>query len=315
MAALPDRADIAGTPSNATAKAGFGALWDYLSGLFGATGTVADARTALAVPSKGEIQAQTLTAYATGGTGSAFTLTPVPALTAYADKQRFVAVLSADPSGSPTMNWNALGAKNFKYYDSNGSKQFVTTGQAKSGYPCDVMYDGTDIVLLNPLPSGVSLTGDQTISGVKTFTSQPIVPAQSMVRLNTSNGYGSTNTKIRRFTTVVKNQGSDITYADSATLGGSFTINTAGVYSVSYSEVGTAGMYAGLSLNTAGPTTGVQSLTRSEILSFGNPGGNAPQCIPWTGYLAAGDVVRAHTDGTTDGTPANGQQFTICRVG
>jgi hypothetical protein len=154
MAALPNRNDIAGTPSpsNATAKAGFGAVWDFLDGLFGSTGVAADARSELSVPSKNEIQAQTLTAYTTSGTGSVFTLTPVPALTAYTANQRFVATLNADPSGSPTMNWNALGAKDFKYYDSTGTKQFVTTSQAKSGYPCDVMYDGTDIVLLNPLP-------------------------------------------------------------------------------------------------------------------------------------------------------------------
>ena len=41
---------------------------------------------------------------------------------------------------------------------------------------------------------------------------------KSMVRLNTANGYGSTNVCIRRFTNVVTNQGSDITYVDSATL-------------------------------------------------------------------------------------------------
>ena len=38
----------------------------------------------------------------------------------------------------------------------------------------------------------------------------------SMVRLNTSNGYGSTNVKIRRFTNIITTQGSDITYVDSA---------------------------------------------------------------------------------------------------
>jgi len=53
MSALPSRDSIAGTgasaPSNATGRTGFGAVWDYLNGLFGSTGTAADARTALAV--------------------------------------------------------------------------------------------------------------------------------------------------------------------------------------------------------------------------------------------------------------------------
>lgn len=52
MAALPSRTDIAGTPDNATAKAGFGAVWDYLSGLFGTDGTAATARSTLGVPAE-----------------------------------------------------------------------------------------------------------------------------------------------------------------------------------------------------------------------------------------------------------------------
>jgi len=50
MPAPPSRDSISGsgaTPSNAQARAGFGALWDYLTTLLGLTGTVADARTAL----------------------------------------------------------------------------------------------------------------------------------------------------------------------------------------------------------------------------------------------------------------------------
>src|SRR5574343_66244 len=90
----------------------------------------------------------------------------------------------------------------------------------------------------------------------------------SMVRLNTANGYGSTNTKIRRFTNVVTNQGSDITYTDSATLGASFTINTAGVYAVSYGDQfsGTASM--GLSLNTTAPTSHVGTIPTAEVIHW-----------------------------------------------
>lgn len=56
MAAPPSRDDISGsgsTPSNAQARAGFGALWDYVTGLLGLTGTVADARTALGFGNSG----------------------------------------------------------------------------------------------------------------------------------------------------------------------------------------------------------------------------------------------------------------------
>ena len=47
MPAPPLRTAISGTPTNATANAGFGALWDYVTGLLGSTGNAVDARTAL----------------------------------------------------------------------------------------------------------------------------------------------------------------------------------------------------------------------------------------------------------------------------
>lgn len=53
MAAPPLRTDISDTypnPSNATARAGLGALWDYVTGLLGMSGDTDDARVALGFP-------------------------------------------------------------------------------------------------------------------------------------------------------------------------------------------------------------------------------------------------------------------------
>jgi len=49
MATPPLRDEIAGTPTNAEAKAGFGKLWDYVTGLLGATGDPAAARSAMGI--------------------------------------------------------------------------------------------------------------------------------------------------------------------------------------------------------------------------------------------------------------------------
>jgi len=49
MATPPLRTEIAGTPTNAEAKAGFGKLWDYVTGLLGATGDPEQARSALKI--------------------------------------------------------------------------------------------------------------------------------------------------------------------------------------------------------------------------------------------------------------------------
>ncbi len=138
----------------------------------------------------------------------------------------------------------------------------------------------------------------------------------SMVRLNARNGYGSTNTKICRWTNTITNQGTDITYADSATLGGSFTVNTDGVYSISFSlgNPATSG-WLGVSLNTTAPTTSIYLIPASEILTAtysvtSNGGGS----VGWVGYLSSGSIVRAHTEGIGAATYAAIDQFTITRV-
>jgi hypothetical protein len=101
---------------------------------------------------KSSLANQTYTAYTTGGTSSAYTVTASPALTTYTNA-RLALTLNATPTGSPTMNWNALGAKNWKYYDALGNKQFVTSTQALINQITDNWYDGTDVILLNPLSS------------------------------------------------------------------------------------------------------------------------------------------------------------------
>lgn len=135
----------------------------------------------------------------------------------------------------------------------------------------------------------------------------------SMVKVNTANGYGSTNNKIRRFTNTVTNQGSDITYADSSTLGGSFTINTSGIYGISYSDNFNAAGTLGVSLNTTTPTTAVSAIALSELVnltttSAANFWNNMSAQI----YIAAGGIIRAHTDGGTTGTGA--AEFMITRL-
>jgi len=49
MATPPLRDEIAGTPTNAEAKAGFGKLWDYVTGLLGTSGEPAAARSAMGI--------------------------------------------------------------------------------------------------------------------------------------------------------------------------------------------------------------------------------------------------------------------------
>jgi len=119
------------------------------------------------------------------------------------------------------------------------------------------------------------------------------------------NGHGSTNTVIRRFTTTTLSTSLDVAYADSATLGATFTILNSGAYSVSYGDRINAGSGDyGISVNSTQLTTSIAGI--SDVDRFGyaeNTGsGSNDGGVTWVGKLVAGDVVRAHTDGNMDST-------------
>jgi hypothetical protein len=150
-------------------------------------------------------------------------------------------------------------------------------------------------------------------TGITTPNINVVTALPSMVRLNTSNGKGSTNTVISRFANIVTNQGTDITYADSATLGASFTINTSGVYAITL--VGSSiNSFFGISLNSTQLTTSIDSITVTDkLVEAGQGASGLPTPVSVTLYLPSGSVVRPH--GTTVGdNNSTSSSFTIVRV-
>jgi hypothetical protein len=237
---------------------------------------------------------------------------------------------SAAPSGADGIKiWNAAWASGdtsaqpskyeiFVGKNKNVSFQFYGSAARTGVYDPAPNYSSTFYV--GTVKNYDPTTGIVTITGINGSGST----AGAAVGWDGSNGtvnppaagFGSTNTRIRRFNSAQVNTGTAITYADSATLGGSFTINEDGVYAISYYDytpAGTAQM--GISKNTTGPTTAVFSLTDTEIVcavtvtsAFRGYCGN-------TLNLKQGDVIRAHTDGT-QGNSQDGTQtrFTITKV-
>jgi hypothetical protein len=144
----------------------------------------------------------------------------------------------------------------------------------------------------------------------------------SMVRVNGPNGAGSTNTSTRRFTNITNGtngcviQGTDITFADSATLGDTFTINTSGTYSISYSDQFAALGHFGVTLNDTNLTARVNASTADKVLvAATTPGASQASTVTWTGYLAAGSVIRANAGLEGNGGNTVMTQFTITKVG
>lgn len=137
----------------------------------------------------------------------------------------------------------------------------------------------------------------------------------SCVKVDTANGTGSTGTCIRRWTNTRINTGSDITYADSAANGSTFTINTTGVYDISYqdgnSNVGGVGF--GITVNSSqlstafNPSNLANKLSGTDTSTTGYTGHTS-----WCGPLTAGDVVRPHISSASASGTA---MWTIQRVG
>lgn len=143
----------------------------------------------------------------------------------------------------------------------------------------------------------------------------------SVVQVHTSNGYGATNTKIRRYTTVAINVGTAITYADeagpSATDGGSFTIEEFGIYYIAMlDDSNAAGNHcAGITLNSAQLTTNIQSITSTDRLSANVSQGNTTITpAGWIGPLSPTDVIRSHNNGAAVGSASNAS-FIIIKLG
>jgi len=138
------------------------------------------------------------------------------------------------------------------------------------------------------------------------------------VVVTTGNGYGATNTKIRRYTTTQSSVGTAITYADDANAGASFTINTTGLYSIytidTYTVSATQQTF-GVSLNSSQLTTAIESINAADRLIISAAGNNANQAAPSRCVrLVAGDIIRPHTGGVTNSTSAVTSVFAIRKI-
>jgi len=102
-------------------------------------------------------QTQATTAFTTAGTSTAFTLTPVPAITALAANQRFRVNFNQASGVSPTLSISGLAATALMQYTSTGT---LVAATLTAGQLTDVEYNGTYMVVLDPLPVATSAAGN-----------------------------------------------------------------------------------------------------------------------------------------------------------
>lgn len=96
-----------------------------------------------------QIQAQSLTAFTTGGTSTAYTLTTFAAPLALTTNERWTVNFHTTAGATPTLNRDGKGAKSLKYYNSAGVKTACGATTLIAGMISSVIYDGTDYVVLD----------------------------------------------------------------------------------------------------------------------------------------------------------------------
>lgn len=154
--------------------------------------------------------------------------------------------------------------------------------------------------------------------GIVTETSSGLVPASGSlgtVRVATQNGYGSTNTTIRKFSVIILNTATDITYTSSATNGDSFTVTRSGIYSISYTDTCGTSCNMGVSRNSSQLTSNIAGITQANRIALMSPTGDDQfQNLSVTLYLTSGDVIRAHGDGSGAATSTTRTHFLMQRI-
>lgn len=118
---------------------------------------LASARTEYARAS--QLQDNDLTYFATAGTGSAYTLTPAPAITSLTAGQAFyIACHTVSIGTTPTLQVSGLTAKTLV----NSDQTALTSGALKASGIYRVMYDGTNFQLVNRSNTEFADGGEQT---------------------------------------------------------------------------------------------------------------------------------------------------------
>jgi hypothetical protein len=153
-------------------------------------------------------------------------------------------------------------------------------------------------------------------------SSSDIVRASDYVKFNsylwltTSNGYGSTNTVIRRFATVLEYTGMDFSYNDDTetTNGTEITIHEDGVYALGYSEGTSSANIYGFSLNSTQLSTAYTTINQADkLLQTGIATSTASGGLSNTVSLKAGDIVRPHITNAGGGDAPYGRLI-VARV-
>lgn len=223
----------------------------------------------------------------------------------------------ADPTYSAVVNGDITNGTIDLTAKVTGALPVANGGTGQSSYTDGQILIGKttgNTLTKTTLTAGANITITNGSGAITIAASGAAGVGDSGIYVDTGNGRGSTNTRVRRFTNSRHASGSDITYADSATLGASATINTAGGYAVTYCDSISSGVSnIAISVNGSALTTNASSITYAQGLRAGAVVDNATNCVSTTLFCAVNDVIRPQEDANTDGTNQR-QIFSVTRM-
>ena len=124
------------------------------------------------------IQLQTVLNFTTGGTSTAYTLTPSPVISAYAAGTQFDVVFHTTCGAAPTININAIGAVALQKANAAGAYVNLVAGDVITGWRSQVvMIDATHALVRQIIPS--AYVGVQ-LAAVNVFTKNQSTAAVSL---------------------------------------------------------------------------------------------------------------------------------------
>lgn len=146
---------------------------------------------------------------------------------------------------------------------------------------------------------------------------------QSEIMLNTGNGNGGTDARIRRYSVVSINTGTDMTYdlANEAANGARITINTTGLYKIAVGDANTVAtdLYYGVTVNESGfLTAAFSTVTNTMRLITCLSNGTAADSVTTVTFLCrlvAADIVRCHNESGASLSTSSNVRFHIQKVG
>lgn len=204
-----------------------------------------------------------------------------------------------------------------KKFDENVLQSTTAEGGAGAADDPNTLYSTTArtnvaVRLLGRVVSTQATAGTWATSPSEISLAPAFPKGVALYHFDTTNGYGATDTKIRRWTnnTLSSDPTGVLTVENSAANGCKITANRRCRVHVSYTDIFGATSYAGISRNTNAPTTGISGLTKNQRLTFGvvlaDVTTQSSVCI----VLDVGDILRPHTEGDAASVNASfGQMF------